>query len=167
MRTLQVISPRFTRSRSSLTNSTRAVYLARKAIPPRAPACHRDATESLPRKDSNETRAHHASGMENDKQNRIDDQSLLHLWLGLVGRGITTSFGIAADAIVEGRAVVGATIDYGTALATSATRIARKVSERLLDLGDEAARRGEIATAGILRIARTTSAEVAGQVPAE
>ena len=110
-------------------------------------------------------------GMENNEKPIIsnrslsndDRESLLGLAIGLADRSLAVSFGILTDVATETRAAVGATIDYGTALATGATRLARRISDRLLDFSDDSVRRAERAVQGVVRVVKTSSAEIVGQ----
>jgi hypothetical protein len=96
--------------------------------------------------------------MENTDK-KIDSQDteregLLALAGGLVERAFTTGFAAASDVYAEARTILTATFDYGDTVSKSVLRLGRKLGERAVDLGADAALRGERATRGLISAVR-------------
>jgi len=103
--------------------------------------------------------------MENNQTAKTDlpeteREGLLVVAGALVDRTVATGFAAVGDVVAEAKTVLSATFDYGDILSKSALRLGRKLGERLVDLGNEIAQRGERATRGLVQVVRTTGSEV-------
>jgi hypothetical protein len=89
----------------------------------------------------------------------VDREGLLVVTGALVDRTLATTFAAVGDVVAEARTVLAATFDYGDVVSKSALRLGRKLGERIVDLGNEFALRGERATRGLVQAVRTTGSE--------
>lgn len=88
-----------------------------------------------------------------------DREGLLVVTSALVDRTLATTFAALGDVVTEARTVITATFDYGDVVSKSALRLGRKLGERIVDLGNEFAQRGERATRGLVQAVRTTGSD--------
>ncbi|HKA90067.1 MAG TPA: hypothetical protein VKE22_20545 [Haliangiales bacterium] len=98
--------------------------------------------------------------MDNNTDKKTDSsdferEGLLALAGGLVERALSASFGAANDVYAEVRTLLSATFDYGETVSKSVLRLGRKLGERAVDFGADAALRGERATRGLVAAVRT------------